>query len=327
MDAPPQPVIETPPRTSAASSWPTPDAIVVDARGERPGYGFGTSRNEIGHWYRPYVAVWSTRAAPGTTLWFWESPEIWPEIHALLNQRGWDYRGCNFWIGGGEPVACVQYVRRDEQTITEEAKTLREWMREEWERSGLPFDAANDACGVAEAGSRKYLGTDKQWYPPPPEMFEKLVDYANTHGDPDGRPYFSRDGEEPLTGDEWLLARPDSRVAHHSTFNLDSGVTNVWAESVASHERPGAEWPTDPHQKPELVCDRLIQSSTTVGDTVWEPFGRSATASVVAARRGRQPCLALSPPFAEYAESRLGAVSLNLPQEAEREQTDLDAFV
>lgn len=37
----------------------------------------------------------------------------------------------------------------------------------------------------------------------PPEMFEKLVLYANQHGRPDGKPYFSANGKQPLTGKEW----------------------------------------------------------------------------------------------------------------------------
>ena len=47
---------------------------------------------------------------------------------------------------------------------------------------------------MKDAATRKYLGTDTQWYPPPLEVFQKLSAYANEHGDPNGLPYFVWDG-------------------------------------------------------------------------------------------------------------------------------------
>ena len=49
---------------------------------------------------------------------------------------------------------------------------------------GCPFAKANEACGVKNAATRKYLTGDHLWYFPPPDVFQRLVDYANTHGDP-----------------------------------------------------------------------------------------------------------------------------------------------
>jgi len=68
---------------------------------------------------------------------------------------------------------------------------------QEWKRTGLPFRKANEACGVADVATRKYLDQGHLWYYPPPEMFLRLQNFANEHGDPAGRPYFSIDGVKP----------------------------------------------------------------------------------------------------------------------------------
>ena len=37
---------------------------------------------------------------------------------------------------------------------------MQEWLRAEWRRTGLPWRAANEACGVSNAATRKYLTGD-----------------------------------------------------------------------------------------------------------------------------------------------------------------------
>ena len=72
----------------------------------------------------------------------------------------------------------------------------------------------------------------------------KLVNYANKHGAPEGRPYYSLNGATPVTADEWSATR--------SPWNHEHGVTNVWdrpslrGEGTAQrkHETVG---PTYPH--------------------------------------------------------------------------------
>ena len=63
---------------------------------------------------------------------------------------------------------------------------------------------------------------DHLFYYPPVEAFEKLVDYANRHGNPRGTPYFSLDGVRPLSGAQWEAMR--------AKFKCEVGVTNVWRE-------------------------------------------------------------------------------------------------
>ena len=52
-------------------------------------------------------------------------------------------------------------------------------------------------------------------------MTERLAGYANAHGRPTGWPYYSLDGERPVTAAEWDALRYTWRHAH--------GVTNVWS--------------------------------------------------------------------------------------------------
>ena len=99
---------------------------------------------------------------------------------------------------------------------------MKEWLRHEWVRSGLPLYKTNEACGVINAATRKYFTQCHLWYFPPAEEFERLVAYANTHGNPAGRPYFSLDGKTPATGTEWERMR--------AKFQCEHGVTNVWRE-------------------------------------------------------------------------------------------------
>ncbi len=196
---------------------------------------------------------------------------------------------------------CVHYVL-EEIRISEEGKHLREWLREEWQRTGLPMDAANEACGVADAASRKYFAKDDQWYPPPPEKFKQLREYANEHGDPEGRPYFM--WPEELEGID-----RDSVKVPSAKFDLPVGVTNVWDEPPVS--RSERQWDdkggaTHPNQKPIELMERIVRTSSEPGDLVWEPFGGLCTGSIAAARLGRDSAAAeLQEDYYEIARERL----------------------
>jgi len=123
------------------------------------------------------------------------------------------------------------------------------------------LNKANEACGVRNAATRKYLTQDWLWYFPPPEMMQRLVDYANRQGDRKGRPYFSLDGKLPTTVDEWACLRHPWEHEH--------GMTNVWAhpplngdERFKGNEqrsaprvyRPGRNATVHLNQKPIVSC-------------------------------------------------------------------------
>lgn len=295
--------------------WPRPKVIVSDG-----GYGVlgfeGDTSDHLGlpEWYEPHIAEWSRHATPATTLWFWNSEIGWAAVHPILERHGWRYVNCNIWNKGKGHIAgnvntqkirrfpvvtevCVQYVFEARMA----GKPLKVWLLEEWKRTGLPVKRANDACGVKDAAVRKYLDQGHLWYFPPPEMFEKMAAYANEHGRPEGRPYFSADGIRPMTGVEWLEMR--------STFNCPHGVTNVWERNALR----GAERITTPqgkavhlNQKPLDLMSMIIEAASNSGDVVWEPFGGLFTGTVAARRLGRRArSCEIDPTYFHYGVERL----------------------
>lgn len=297
--------------------WATPTVIVSDG-----GYGvLGFEGDTSGHlglpdWYEPHIAEWSKQATPLTTLWFWNSEIGWAAVHPILEKHGWRYVNANIWNKGKGHIAgnvntakirrfpvvsevCVQYVY--EARIN--GLALKTWLLQEWKRSGLPTRKSNEACGVADVATRKYLDQGHLWYYPPPEMFVKMQEYANTHGDPAGRPYFSVDGKQPGTLEQWAAMR--------SKFNCPHGFTNVW-ERNALHGSERFKINGDSgkaihlNQKPLDLTTMIIKASSDKGDVVWEPFGGLFTACIAARKSGRRAFGAeIDPTYFHYAVKRL----------------------
>lgn len=301
--------------------WPAPVCIVSDGPYGLSGYpGDLHEANGLADWYRPHVEAWTAKATAETTLWFWNSELGWASVHPLLLEHGWEYRCCHIWDKGLSHIAgnantrtlrkfpvttevCVQYVK----PARFDGLTMREWLRREWRRAGLPLRLANDACGVANAATRKYLTADHLWYFPPPDAFGKLAAYANAHGDPAGRPYFSENGAAPMTGEEWGRKRAKFRCA--------AGITNVWkhvhvggAERIDG-ERQGMRWKFKSlhgSQKPLALIDIAVSACTDPGDAVWEPFGGLCPTAVSAWNSGRACFSAeIVPEFYRAAVQRL----------------------
>jgi site-specific DNA-methyltransferase (adenine-specific) len=297
--------------------WPTPTTIVSDGAYGVLGFEGDTSdHSDMPQWYEPHVAAWSRAATPQTTLWFWNSEIGWAAVHPVLERHGWRYQNANIWDKGIAHIAgnvnttkirrfpvvsevCVQYVF--EARIN--GKLLKHWLLEEWKRTGLPVRQSNAACGVADAATRKYLDQGHLWYWMPIEMFEKMVAYANEHGSPKGRPYFSQDGLRPMTGEEWAKTR--------TLFNCPHGVTNVWArdpvhgpERIKTHGTSGKA--IHLNQKPLDLMTRIVEATTRPGDVVWEPFGGLFTASVAARRVNRRSYSAeIDPTYFHYGMERV----------------------
>lgn len=268
-------------------------------------YGIGgypgdpTSYDKLTEVYKPHVEAWSRKATPQTTLWFWGTELGWATVHPLLSGHGWIYRSLNVWDKGVAHIAgnvntgtirsfpvvtevCAHYTREPAVLVNGVPVTGGAWLRAEWVRTGLPLSKANEACLVADAATRKWLTLDSLlWYPPPPEKYKLLRDYANQHGDPKGAPYFSPD----------LL---------RAKFECPYGVTNVW--SVRSNSRGLLH----PNEKPLTLVKRLVCSSTEVGDVVWEPFGGSCPTAYVCKDLERTCFSAeIHPEFAGVARQRL----------------------
>jgi site-specific DNA-methyltransferase (adenine-specific) len=282
-------------------NWEKPVCIVSDGPYGINGYeGDELSYSTLADAYLPHIIAWSKAATSQTTLWFWCTELGWAKVHPLLEENGWIYRGCNIWDKGIKHIAgncngktmrkfptvtevCVHYVRKEEFILNSgQSQSLQEWMRAEWQRSGLPFSQANEACGVKNAASRKYFAKDHLWYFPPKAEFIKLVDYANTHGKADGKPYFSIDGKNSLSPNQWDRLR--------AKFNFQYGTTNVWScPALRNSERVknGVEL-IHPNQKPLELMTRIISASTDENDLVWEPFAGTASASVAAQKLNRR---------------------------------------
>jgi DNA modification methylase len=144
-------------------------------------------------------------------------------------------------------------------------------------------------------------------------MMERLASYANEHGAESGWPYYSLDGQAPVTGKGWDALRHKWRHVH--------GITNVWqlaplhgVERIKGTMRRAAPRVYNPsslsaahlNQKPLQFMHRILAAATDPGDVVWEPFGGLASASVAAVESGRFPYVAeIDHDFAEIAAQRL----------------------
>ena len=315
----------------AYKSWPAPATIISDgAYGVRGFHGDTTGPGGLVEWYRPHVEEWSRAAHPATTLWFWNTEVGWATVHPLFAALGWDYVQTVTWDKGLAHIAgnvngksirrfpvvtevCVLYQRRFEITGPDGRMPVRQWLRHEWRRSGLALYLANEACGVKNAATRKYLTQDWLWYWPPGLMVERLAAYANDHGAESGWPYFSLDGKTPVTAKAWDSLRYRWNHAH--------GLTNVWSrpplhdserlKGTMRRAAPRVYKPTQTsaahlNQKPLEFMERLFYAATMPSDVVWEPFGGLASASVAAVALGRRPYTAeIDGDFARLAEERL----------------------
>ena len=312
--------------------WPAPSTIVSDGAYGVGGFpGDPRTTEGLEAWYAPHVAAWERYATPSTTLWFWNTELGWASVHPLLVRHGFEYVQTIVWDKGVAHIAgnvngatirrfpvvtevCAFYRRRPLFRTADGLMAPREWLRHEWRRAGLRFAVANEACGVRNAATRKYLASDWLWYWPPPEMMERLVRYANRHGSPDGRPYFSLDGKEPVNARQWASLRDRWHHIH--------GLTNVWSapplhggerykgneiRSAPRVHRPGASAAVHLNQKPLEFMRRILNASTDLDDVVWEPFGGLCSASVAAIELGRRPVAAEAVDrFADLAAKRLG---------------------
>lgn len=298
------------------ASWPSPTVIISDGPYGVAGYpGDPASPDGLADAYADHVQAWSAAAKPYTTLWFWCTEVGWAEVHPLLKQHGWSYEQTIIWDKGvahvagnvngdtirGVPVVteiCARYVRR--ATLPGLAGgeiPLRDWLREEWRRTGLPWSSANEACGVAAAATRKWLTADDLWYFPPEDAFLALAAHANQHGDPAGRPYFDLSaigaGDARSAVGLGKAALPSRKIAYRdlrARWHHEHGVTNVWRNNAVRGQermRDAGGATIHPNQKPAAFMARQVAMSSDPGEVVWEPFGGLCTASAAALELGR----------------------------------------
>lgn len=283
--------------------WESPIVIVSDGPYGIKGFpGDPPTYEELDTWYEPHIEAWSKKATPQTTLWFWNTEVGWATVHPILVKYGWIYRACHIWDKGKQHIAgnvnskslrklpivtevCAQYVKAPTFYINSKPVGMKEWLRHEWGRTGLPFSVTNKACGVKDAATRKYFTKCHLWYYPPPEAFDKIANYANIHGKEEGRPYFSRDGESVVTKEEWARMR--------AKFECPFSVTNVWREPPLNGDERIKNGFKSVHlnQKPLNLIKLTIEASSEVADLVWEPFGGLCTTALASYQLNRR-CVA-----------------------------------
>lgn len=265
--------------------WESPIVIISDGPYGISGFeGDTTTPSELKDWYRPHILKWTEKSTPLTTLWFWNTEIGWANVHPLLENFGWKYVNCHIWDKGLAHIAgnansktlrkfpvvtevCAQYVKEAKFNVGEKVLSMKDWLRYEWQRTGLPLTKSNEACGVKNAATRKYLTKCHLWYFPPAEAFDKLVNYANKYGEEKGKPYFSINGKQSLNGTDWEKYR--------SKFYCEYGITNVWNHPpLNGNERIKIESKSfHLNQKPLELMRLIIKASSDENDIVWEPFG------------------------------------------------------
>lgn len=277
---------------SLYNTWPSPVVIVSDGPYGVKGYpGDLESSDYLPEWYEPHIVQWSKSATPQTTLWFWNTEIGWAKIHPILEKHGWEFKSCNIWDKGKGHIAgnvntttisrfpvvtevCVQYVKRPSFLINDEHYSMQEWLIHEWGRTKIPFSRTNEICGVKDAATRKYFTKSNLWYMIPAESFGKIAEYANLHGDKNGKPYFSIDGKNILTSSEWQN--------YKSKFYCPFGVTNVWSlPQLKGKERLTVKGrAVHLNQKPMELINRIVSSSSDENDVIWDPFGGLFTTAI-----------------------------------------------
>ena len=270
---------------------PTPTLIVSDGPYGVSGFpGDLPSVAGLDAWYEPHLAAWTQKASHRTSIAFWNTECGWATVHPVLEKYGWKYKQLIIWDKGLKHIAgnsntqtlrsfpvvtevCAIYTKPEEFLISG-VNTLRQ----EWVRTGLPLSRANLACGYKNAATRKYLTQDRLYYPPPPEILKKLIDYANLHGDPAGKPYFAKEEKD------YQIQRL------RSIFKCPMSITNVWSDgNFAKGERlkQGAK-SLHYNQKPLKLITRLVEAMSEPKDVVWEPFGGLSTTAVACNQLDRE---------------------------------------
>lgn len=281
-------------------SWEKPTVIVCDGPYGINGFpGDLVSQHGLDEWYEPHIKKWSEAATPITTLWFWCTEVGWATVHPVFEKYGWEYVSCCVWDKGMSHVAgnvntktirhlpvvtevCVQYVKKPIFRVEDQELSMKDWLRYEWARTGLPFSKTNEACGVKNAATRKYFTKCHLWYMPPAEAFEKIANYANEYGNDAGKPYFSLDGESVISKEVWERMR--------AKFKCPIGVTNVWqVPQLRNQERLKINQKAiHLNQKPLELIKRIIEIASDEGDVVWDPFSGLCTTAIASIQLGRK---------------------------------------
>lgn len=116
---------------------------------------------------------------------------------------------------------------------------------------------------------------------PPADAFEKIAIYANQYGNEDGKPYFSIDGENIITKEQWSKMR--------AKFYCPIGMTNVWQiPQLRGKERIKInQKAVHLNQKPLEIISNIVKMTSDEGDVIWDPFAGLCTTAIAAMNLNR----------------------------------------
>jgi site-specific DNA-methyltransferase (adenine-specific) len=218
----------------------------------------------LAEWYAPHLAAWDRLAAPSSSLYFWCTPEGCARMLPHVEAAGWRLYSRIVWNKGmaalagrldtaalrGWPVAsedCYFYVREAWDPAGATARLRAAGHRPE------DLDAA---LGVACVASRKYLGSDRQAYPP-------------------------TDADLQVLRRAFPCVLDFAPASVRYPFILPVGVTDVWSGLPVN--RPGRH----SCAKRDDHTERIVAASSRPGDRVLEPFGGGAPVLRACRKLGR----------------------------------------
>jgi len=268
----------------------------------------------LADWYAPHVEAWGRVCAPSATLYVWNTAEGLKRLDPMIRSFGWTWRVDLTWLKTNPPSqkgqealtcwadfteVCGVYQRNawdlnggPAQMIghaagADEGNWIRHWLAEEWDATGLPRAAVDEAQGTATMGRRHYFARS-QWLLPTWDNYQKMAAYAAEHGTPRERPHLVHPSVWPA-GD--LRASYDHLRAEYEDarcyFNAPTGETgNVWTAPMVPPTRRlrTADGETHECEKPIAFASRAILASSRVGDTILDPFAGTNRIAVACRR-------------------------------------------
>ncbi len=111
---------------------------------------------------------------------------------------------------------------------------------------------------------------------------------------------------EAKTGSQRKLI--DYRKTPPAPYNSEKVPGNVWSFSRVRYKMD--EYENHPTQKPEALLERIIRTSSNIGDIVLDPFSGSYTAAVAVALGRKAIGIELNPEYYKIGLRRVGITSL-----------------
>ncbi len=285
------------------------DAVVTDppyynVKSEHWDRQWGTPQKFL-DWLDTVAAEWQRILKPNGSLYCFASPRMSARVEVMLGARfnvlnrirwikeaGWhnktDKEQLRTFLSPYEEIIFCEHYGADNIAKGEAGyaakcdelrgfifEPLRKYLSDEWNRAGLKYEQANEACGTASMAGRHFFSVS-QWCLPTKEHYLKLREYAHTHNH--GGEYLRRDYED-LRRDYEDLRRPFA-------VTKDVPYTDVWTFETVAHY-PGKH----PCEKPQKLLQHIIRTSTREGATVLDCFAGTGNTGLAAFQLGRNAIL------------------------------------